>query len=149
MKIFRETTAKEWFYLIISITLLLIFVSTTAQSADLRPYIQVSHLSISYEKAVLSNRSYYIPENEDPTKFLNLDLTIDIGKYLYFSQRVESIVGTSQFRYIGYRPELGIKTPFGIDLYVRHFSGHGLDFEGNQRFPEENTIGVRFVFIDF
>ena len=63
------------------------------------------------------------------------------------NQRVNSIVGSNQFRHIGYTNEVGFRTKAGVDLYFRHFSGHALDFEYGKAFPQENVFGIRFNLI--
>lgn len=109
--------------------------------------VKIRNLYIEVEKHVSNNRSYYIPEEEQPTHSLDLVLNVDITKSLYLNQRVSSQVGTYQFRHVGYEPEIGYRTKLGIDLYFRHFSGHALDFTYDQRFPEENVVGIRFNFV--
>ena len=109
--------------------------------------VKIRNLYIEVEKHNFANRSYFIPENEDLTNSLNLVLNMDINKYLYLNQRITSQVGTRQFRHIGYQPELGFRSKWGVDLYFRHFSGHALDFVYDRRFPQENAVGVRFNLI--
>jgi len=135
------------FGVMLGVLLMLLLSMSKVYAEDMTNYVKVTDLSIEVEKSIMTNRSFYIPEDENPSKYLNLNLKMQIGNYMYFNQRIESIVGTSQFRHIGYRPEFGVSSSFGIDVYVRHFSGHSLDSNLGRDFPEENVVGIRFRFI--
>ena len=66
----------------------------------------------------------------------------------YYRQKISTIVGTSQFRHIGYDAEVGTTFFDSIDIYYRHFSGHSLDYrQSRRRFPQDNSIGIRFHLI--
>ena len=120
--------------------------SLNVMAKDISNILVLKDLYIESEKHVRSNRSYYIPENEQPRFDLNLGMNLDIGKYSYFDTRVVSITNQRQFRFIAWEFENGLSY-YGIDLYVRHFSGHLLDTGEDRRFPEDNTIGIRVNFV--
>ena len=111
--------------------------------------IKVKELSIEIERAIKkeANNSFYL-KGETASHFLNLNLNTDIGNYTYLNQKIKSIVGESRFRYIEYNLELGVKPFNGVDIYIRHLSGHALDQTFSQGdFPEDNSVGIRFILI--
>jgi hypothetical protein len=112
---------------------------------DLSDHVKVRNLYIEGEKRVLTNRDYFLNENRIPHNDLNLGLDLDLPATLYYNNKVNSIVDTNQFRYIGYTFELGARPFKGIEVYFQHFSGHALDETFDYRgFPQFNKVGVRF-----
>lgn len=123
------------------------FSNTLAQKTHEIPGITVKDLSIEVEKGIMENTNFYLI-NENATHFLNLNLDVNMGKYTYINQKVKSIVGDNQFRYIEYNVEFGVRPFRGIDIYIRHMSGHALDTVFPQEdFPEDNSLGIRFNLI--
>lgn len=111
--------------------------------------ITIADLSIEVERAIMrdTNHSFYL-KGEKASHFLNLNLDTNIGSHTYFNQKIKSIIGKSKFRYIEYNVEFGLRPFTGIDIYIRHLSGHALDqtfSEGD--FPEDNSFGLRFTLI--
>lgn len=106
---------------------------------------EVKALYIETEKSIMTNRTWLIPQDEESKGFVNLGIEYDFNKTFYLNQRVETEF-TRQFRYIGYKSELGVRV-LGVDIYYRHFSGHAMDFNYGRPFPESNAIGVRWNMI--
>lgn len=129
------------------IVMVLLLFCAVAEAGDLSNKVKVTDLNVETEKAFGTNRNYFIPEYERPSYYLNLNLNIELKDLGYVHQRVESIVGDSQFRNTGYRIEVGREVFDGVDLYIRHFSTHGLDYTPYRRFHEENAIGIRWNLI--
>lgn len=120
----------------------------TNSYADLSKYVEVNELSLEFEKATMTNRSFFTPPDEEVAGFMNLNFNLDIGDYAYFNNQVLSEYTNRQFRAVAWAPELGFKLfDDGINLYFRHYSGHALDYNIGRGFPEQNAIGIRFNFI--
>jgi len=110
--------------------------------------IEVDNLYFEVEKTVSTNRGYTLPENTTPKNNFNLGLNLsDKWSVLYLNSEISSTTTKSQFGYVGLDSELGLNTTIGLQLYYRHFSGHLLDATSEDRFPEENVIGVRLNLI--
>lgn len=124
---------------------ILLLICLSAQAQDMN--VKVKHLYIDAQKHYLTNRSYFLNENERLRYSITLGLKMDLSKNVYLNQFIPTKVGTSQFRFIGYISELGYRSKWGIDLYAKHFSGHALDSKFKRDFPEENSVGVRFNLI--
>ena len=94
------------------------FIDISAEEKHEIPNITIKNLSMETEKAIIkdANNSFYLVK-ETATYFVNLNLDVDMGKYTYINQKIKSIVGNDQFRYIQYDLELGVKPFRGIDLY--------------------------------
>jgi len=108
---------------------------------------EVKRLYIEVERHVFSNRTFMLANNEIPTYSLSMGLEIDVTKSIYTRQYINSIMGENQFRHVGYENEIGYKSPIGVDLYFRHFSGHSLDTSYQHPYPQDNVIGLRFNII--
>ena len=111
-------------------------------------FIEVDNLYLETEKTFGSNRGYYIPAGEVPRYNLNagLDMVDGLG-ILYSESKISSTVGDSQFRYVAIDTEFGLNTTLGVQVYIKHYSGHMLDAVSEDRFPQENSIGIRFHLI--
>lgn len=125
--------------------LLIILLLPSISLADI-PNLKVEHLYLEAEKERGTNRSYNLPEGHSPSDYANLGFDLTFTKYVYSNSRVKSIVDQSQFRNVSLDSELGVRYS-GVDLYIRHFSGHALDSTYDKRFPQENSIGIRFNII--
>ena len=125
------------------ISLLFSFSLCAAEIPGFKPY----KLNLEIEKAVRTNDNYLLPNKESPKYFVNLNFGFK-HKIIYWDNTIQSITNQRQFRHIGLHSELGLATKVGIDLYMRHFSGHSLDTSYHREFPEDNSIGIRFNFIN-
>ena len=127
--------------------LLLLLITFNSYAKDLSNIIHVKKLYIETEKHIIANRDYYFIEGKTPNYGLNLGLKLEALNYLYMKNKITSRTDENQFRFIGLDHETGIMYN-GLDVYFRHFSGHSLDGILTQRFPESNSIGIRFNFIN-
>jgi hypothetical protein len=125
--------------------LILLLLLSTSVFAEL-PKVIVKNLYLEAEKARGTNRSYNIPDGHTPSNYANLGLDLTFTKYVYNNSKIKSVVDQSQFRNVSLDTELGIKL-YSVDIYIRHFSGHALDSEYGKKFPQENSVGVRFNLI--
>lgn len=109
---------------------------------------EVTSLDIELEKAIRTNRSRNVPDklNEKTQNFINLNFEINLHKKIYWKNKISTEVTSEQFRYVGYDFSLGIHMSNDLDIYYRHYSGHMLDYQGDNNFREENSVGVRFKF---
>jgi len=123
----------------IFVGIMLILLISNASAKD---EVKLDELYIEAEKAVLSNRSYYLLPGEQKRHELSFGMRFNYNDKFYNKLKVRSITGTSQFRFIGLDNELGMNYKV-FQIYFRHFSGHALDTQYNRRFPEDNSIGVR------
>ena len=132
------------------ILLIALIIACTKIKAD--TLVEVDALYLETEKTILTNRGYYLPEGSNPNYNLNLgfDLVDSYSGMVYSRNVVSSTTDQSQFRYVALDTEFGISTTVGLEIYLRHFSGHLMDATDpdGQRFPEENVIGVRFNLIN-
>ena len=110
--------------------------------------VEVDNLYIETERTFNSNRGYLLPSGSEPKYNFNigLDMVDGLG-ILYSNSVISSTVDQSQFRYIALDTEFGINFVLPIQLYYRHYSGHMLDYLPDERFPEENVIGLRLNII--
>lgn len=109
-------------------------------------YINIDNLYLETEKMYGTNRLQYLPKTSTPKYNVNggIKLGDDLG-ILYSVSKVSTTVDQSQFRYMALDSEMGINlNKGGIQIYIKHYSGHLLDSVSPDRFPEENTFGVRF-----
>lgn len=127
--------------------LLAILLCTQAYGADMSKNIKVTGLVIEAEKAIRTNRNFLTPKNEPVAGYLNLRFNITIHKKTYINQNILSTYTTKQFRAIAWNPEVGYNFDSGVDVYYKHYSGHALDSKIGQKFPENNSVGIRFNFI--
>ena len=126
--------------------ILILFLIICYNYANANELVNVDNLYIETEKTFLTNRGYYIPEGEEPRYNFNLGFTLSSG-FMYVDNVISSTVGDSQFRYVALNVELGINVTSSTQVYYRHYSGHMLDYQSTDQFPEENVIGLRFNLI--
>lgn len=128
--------------------LLLILTVTSVQAKDI---LKVDNLFIESERTFGSNRYLYLPEFSEPKYNLNLGFKIsDLSSTVYSFNKISSTVDQTQFRYIALDSELGVNLPINVQLYIRHYSGHTLDFENKwttKKYPQANVVGLRFNLI--
>ena len=78
------------------------------------------------------------------------EFTIDFIKRgdwgLYFDNRVHSAGTNAQIREVGWRYDLGLQLGPDVQAYWAHHSRHVLDAEREDRFPLDNSFGVRATF---
>ena len=124
------------------VLLVFLFAVSTMTKGDI---IELNDVYLEAEKTIGINRGYFIPQNSVPKYHFNLGLDLEDGLgILYADNRISSVVDQSQFRYVALDSEVGINTTVGLQLYYRHYSGHMLDATSTDRFPQENTVGLRF-----
>jgi hypothetical protein len=126
---------------------LLILAMSFCQAADLSKYIKVDRLFLETEKRSGVNREYYLVNRESARYDLNLGLDLEIPASFYYNNRVTSTTDDNQFRFVGYRFEVGTRIIKGLEVYFQHFSGHALDESFDEDFPQQNKIGIRFNLI--
>lgn len=117
---------------------LLISFSSYAQFTLESMYIEAT-------RSISTNRHWSIPKNEIKRGDLSLFAEISIFKYLRSRSKVESFYTDVQFRYIALDQELYIKPTDQIELFIKHKSEHGLDFEYKNidKYPNTNSVGIR------
>lgn len=102
--------------------------------------LKLDDLYIEHKKAIGTNRTPLMPNNEIKRGELNLGLEYSFGM-LYNKLKVTSYYA-SQFRHVSLGAEMGIKWD-RLELFVDHYSGHALDAVYPQKYPNENSVGVR------
>jgi hypothetical protein len=122
-----------------------LLLSQLVNSSDLQRIVKLKKVYIETEKHVKSNRSYYLNNQNSAEYDLNLGLDFDLPANMYYTNKVVSITDDSQFRFIGLHFELGGNIIDNMQFYLRHFSGHAMDDSFKQDFPQDNTIGIRFI----
>ncbi len=116
----------------------LLYILTSLFASD----IELKHLSLEYEYAVGTNRPPYFFEGYGrKVGELNLNMRTEIDN-IYSIIRVESIIAERQFSNVALDTELGIKWE-RFDFYTQHRSEHILDQTMPQKYPNENSVGVR------
>jgi hypothetical protein len=106
----------------------------------------VRNLYLEVEDRVLVNREYHINKERVPQNDFNLKLDLDLPVNFYYNNKVNSIIDTNQFRFIGYTFEVGNRIFKGVEVYFQHFSGHVFDESHEYRgFPQFNKVGVRLI----
>ncbi len=111
---------------------------------DLSDHVKVRRFYIETEKRILTNREYFLTESRVAQNDLNMVFDLDFPARFYYNNRVNSIVDTNQFSFIGYTFEVGNRPFKGIEVYFQHFSGHALDEAFERGFPQYNKVGIRF-----
>ena len=139
---------KNLIRLTIMIMLLFLAFPSKSEEPQLADYIHMKDLYIEMDRSILSNRNYYLVDKRSRKYGVNLGLNLDITDLSFFNSKLISITNASQFKYIGLTFDTGVKLIKGIELYYKHFSGHALDQEFPDRFPEENALGIRFRLIE-
>lgn len=122
--------------LAIGLAILLAFVTLASEAAEL------SLLEVEFKHAIGTNRSWNIPENEKKGGEVNINMRVD-GKKFYKFTRIKTNF-TRQFRYAAYVGELGYKVSPSLDLFLHHESQHALDYNFGFKYPNENSIGIRY-----
>lgn len=135
-------------YIFSLIVLMILAIIRVSYAQDFQDFAKLRRLYIETEKRVHNNRSYYLNEPRSATYDLNLGVDFDFPLSTYFRNKVVSTTDHSQFRFIGYHFEVGGEPIDNIEVYLRHFSGHAMDDQFPNRFPEDNTIGIRWIFFD-
>jgi len=125
----------------------LLILSSPALAKDLSKHVEVKRLFIEAEKRTMVNREYFLVDREAARYDLNLGLDLELPASFYYNNMVTSTTDDNQFRFVGYRFEVGVRPFSGIDLYFQHFSGHALDQMYIEDFPQRNKIGIRFNII--
>lgn len=120
----------------------------TVLGNDLSDFAKIKKLYIETERRVMTNRSFYFNNPESVTNDLNLGLDIEFPKTIYYNNRVVSATDQNQFRFVGLEFEVGARPFKGVETYFKHFSGHALDDQFQQNFPQDNKIGIRWLFIN-
>lgn len=118
-------------------------------------HIKVKQLYIETDRAVINNQHWSIPKGEVKKGSLGLGLELSDYNEIYFIRsNVDSFYTDRQFRYISLIQEIALEPKKkGLEIFFRHQSEHGMDFEyqntnGRFRFPDQNSIGIKFKFID-
>lgn len=127
------------------IALVLLICWSIAKPSELQDHIKLKKLYLEAEKPVISNRSAYMLVDENTTNYLNLGFDLGLFKLGYLNSKVVSQTNESQFRHVGLHSELGVTVYGGVELYLRHFSGHIIDGAYPTRFPQENALGLRLI----
>lgn len=104
---------------------------------------KLTEFYIEAEKAVMSNRSFNQVEGETVGGWLNLGYKIEHG-FIYTTSKLTSEYSNRQFRYVSFDSELGINLTPNYQIFYRHYSGHMLDSNYGIKYPEENSVGIRF-----
>lgn len=125
----------------------LVTVASKAFGARLQDNIKVTNLYLELNRTILSNRDYHLVNIDSKRYELNLGLNTNIGTRFYWNNLITSKTDSSQFRFIGLDSEFGYRLLEDVKVYYRHFSGHALDSQYDERFPEDNSLGIRLDFI--
>ena len=127
------------------LTALIVPLSVFGQDFRLRDVVKTKKLYVELEEAVGTNNNYFLKPREEKSNEVNMFARFEVLNTVYFNQKISSIVGSSQFRHLGFDGEIGTVLFKSIDIYYRHFSGHSLDYrQSKRRFPQDNSIGIRF-----
>lgn len=106
---------------------------------------ELNHLSIRYEEAIGTNRSFEYQEKKKGE--LGLNFNYQILKFIDLDTTVNSKIDERQFRYVELEPIINIHLNKHFIFYVKHRSGHCLDcvYTNINRFPNENGVGIKWI----
>lgn len=107
---------------------------------------KLTELYIEAEKAVMTNRTFNQVEGEKVGGWLGLGYKVEYG-FIYSKNKLTSEYSDKQFRHIALDSELGFNITKQYQVYIRHYSGHMMDYAYDTKFPEENAIGIRLNLI--
>lgn len=129
------------------ILMMLFGIQVSLGSEYLFDSLTVENLYVEGHKHILSNRTPLLKDNEGKNYSLLLGLDVNLGKYLYSRTEVGGFADKRQFRHVYLDVEKGYKPYKDIEIFIRHMSGHSLDYAPDVRFPEDNSIGVRIYLL--
>jgi len=115
--------------------------------------LKLKDLSITADRAVGTNDHWTVPAGERKHGELNMRLELsDYQEYYFIRTEVDSMYTNVQFRYVSLTQELAVEPrKRGVEFFIKHRSEHCLDCEyrtdGDWRYPNQNSVGVRFKFV--
>lgn len=114
------------------------------------PGVKPTKLHLEVQHAIGTNRHWAIPRGEKKQGELNGFFELrNNPEWFYSRTNIHSFFTNTQFRYVSLTQEFGVEPGLkGIEVFVRHRSEHGIDFEPNIDYLNNNGIGIRFKFID-
>lgn len=136
MKAESETKMTIFFWAVAAILLLISFGESEAAEPKL------DNLYIEAKKSIGTNRTPYMVPDEKRGE-LNLGLQYSVRR-IYNRLKVTSFYG-HQFRHVSLDTELGLKFD-KFEVFVDHYSGHALDYQYEFKYPNMNSIGIRYNF---
>lgn len=129
--------------------MLMIFVAKEAFSGEI-PGARITKFHIELMHSVSTNRHWAIPRNEQKQGEVNAFFELrNKPEWFYSRSYIESFYTNSQFRYVSLTQEIGIEPGNkGIELFIHHQSEHGIDFVPQIDYPNQNSVGLRFKFVE-
>ena len=131
---------------------LLFFLSSAMAHCDEVTGLDLQEVSLEYKSFSSGGRDPLITQNglEDRAldKEVDLNVNIDILKYLYWNNTVHSMTdrftdgGAGQFRLVGWDYKLGVRIFDSLHVQYEHFSQHLLDTTYKHGdFPVQDSLG--------
>jgi hypothetical protein len=122
-----------------------------AAKADNFPF-QLQDVYLDYQHETTVGFDPVLQTLNDPNVTLNnhldLHLDLDVFKYFYWNNKINTTSDQSNFRVIGWEYALGVRLfPF-LEAGYFHHSQHILDMPDVQHFPLENAIQIKLIFYD-
>lgn len=112
-------------------------------TANCEEFFKFKRFDIEYQKSIGTNRTPLLPSDRIKKGVLSGDFETEIGKYGYNTSKIESYISDRQFSYIGLKTEFGINID-RLQIFMYHYSGHCMDCIYDFKYPNENSIGIRF-----
>lgn len=132
---------------IIAIVALSFAFSKKANSAEIS-FISLDEVDLVYRNYTLdpNNRPLLIYP-QSAKEGINVNINMDILKYGYWDNQIESLTTDSKYEGIGLQFSLGVRVTDWLDLGIWHHSQHTLDNADPyvQPFPEETAIEVKII----
>ncbi len=112
--------------------------------------VELNEVSIDYRNYFSNGYSPMLPITSRLNKGLDLTLNVDVVGFLYFDNKVNSLVDQNQFRLVGYNFRTGARPFSWLEVGYFHWSQHILDQVNPsnalfEKFAVEDAIEIKFI----
>lgn len=130
---------------------LILLFSTSALAKDFSKYklLDVDTISVDYRQIKPNKREPYLPERDGEwRKGANFNLSLRLLRWIRWDNNLHMDGGSGRLYHAGWEYRF-IMDAYRVQPFMYHHSQHALEDSPNgNKFPVEDSYGVRFVFIE-
>jgi hypothetical protein len=120
--------------------LVLIILILSALLANSSDAVELTDASIQYQKFAIPNFQPYF--DRPARERLTLRLDSDVFPGVFFNNRIHGTTDETQYKWIGWNFQVGIRPISQLSLQFEHHSQHMLDSNMGAHFPVEDSLGL-------
>jgi hypothetical protein len=140
---------------ILGALLLLLVATLLSKQSEAKELINLNKAGVQYHQFLYPSRDAFIVPSLSNTALnsqIKLTLDMDIFNYFYWRNNIFSITDKilgeysySQFRYVSWEYQLGLRVTKNLNLEFYHRSEHLLDAVSTINYPMVNSVGISYT----